>query len=380
MYTRDAWVEVDRKKLTHNYMEVRRAVGDRVKICAVLKAQCYGLGGALVGHVLEELGEKGPDAYAVAVVSEALELREFIPPEKEILVLGYVSEDGYDTVIEHDITLAMYREEALATLDRHAEAMGKKARVHIKVNSGMNRLGFLPTEESADAVARCMQLKNLDVTGIFTHLATADETDKSGARMQMRRFDAFLAMLKARGICLPTVHCGASPTICDLPEFYRDMVRPGLLLTGWYASDEVSRERIKLQPCVKLKARLGNVMPVKAGEGVGYGFTYHLPEDTLVGVLPLGFSDGFTRAFSNNFFVTIRGHRCAVIGNICMDHCMIDLCNVPDPQIGEEIVVYGDGVEGADGAMSAQEVADKRGTVVDEVLTNLAARLPRILV
>ena len=198
--------------------------------------------------------------------------------------------------------------------------------------------------------------------------------------MQMRRFDAFLAMLKARGICLPTVHCGASPTICDLPEFYRDMVRPGLLLTGWYASDEVSRERIKLQPCVKLKARLGNVMPVKAGEGVGYGFTYHLPEDTLVGVLPLGFSDGFTRAFSNNFFVTIRGHRCAVIGNICMDHCMIDLCNVPDPQIGEEIVVYGDGVEGADGAMSAQEVADKRGTVVDEVLTNLAARLPRILV
>ena len=152
--------------------------------------------------------------------------------------------------------------------------MGKKARVHIKVNSGMNRLGFLPTEESADAVARCMQLKNLDVTGIFTHLATADETDKSGARMQMRRFDAFLAMLKARGICMPTVHCGASPTICDLPEFYRDMVRPGLLLTGWYASDEVSRERIKLQPCVKLKARLGNVMPVKAGEGVGYGFTY----------------------------------------------------------------------------------------------------------
>ena len=202
MYIRDAWVEVDRKKLTHNYMEVRRAVGDQVKICAVLKAQCYGLGGALVGHVLEELGEKGPDAYAVAVVSEALELREFIPPEKEILVLGYVSEDGYDTVIEHDITLAMYREEALATLDRHAEAMGKKARVHIKVNSGMNRLGFLPTEESADAVARCMQLKNLDVTGIFTHLATADETDKSGARMQMRRFDAFLAMLKARGIWL----------------------------------------------------------------------------------------------------------------------------------------------------------------------------------
>ena len=377
MYMRDAWIEVDRKKLSHNFMEVRHAVGDKVKICAVLKAQCYGLGGVQVAQVLEELGA---DAYAVAVISEALELRTIVPAEKEILILGYVSENGYSTAIENDITLTMYREEALLALNKLAGEMGKKARVHIKVNSGMNRLGFLPTEDAADVVARCMQLENLDVTGIFTHLATADETDKSGARMQMQRFDAFLDMLKARGVCLPTVHCAASPAICDLPECYRDMVRPGLLLTGWYASDEVSRERIKLQPCVKLKARLGNVMPVKAGEGVGYGFTYHLPQDTLVGVLPIGFSDGFTRAFSNNFFVTIRGHRCAVIGNICMDHCMIDLCNVPDPQIGEEIVVYGDGVDGPDGAMSPQEVAEKRGTIVDEVLTNLAARLPRIFV
>lgn len=381
MYLRDAWVEVDRKKLVHNYMEVRRAVGRRVKVCAVLKAQCYGLGGALVGRVLEGLdADDAPDAYAVAVVSEALELREFVPAEKEILVLGYVSEDGYDTVIENDITLTMYQEGALRTLDAHAAKLGKKARAHIKVNSGMNRLGFLPTEESADAVARCMELPHLAVSGIFTHLATADETDKGGARMQMERFDAFLAMLLRRGVVLPTIHCAASPSICDLPEYYRDMVRPGLLLTGFYASDEVSRERIRLQPCVKLKARLGNIMPVKAGEGVGYGFTYHLPEDTLVGVLPLGFSDGFTRAFSNHFFVTIRGHRCPVIGNICMDHCMIDLRDVPDPKMGEEIVVYGDGENGADGAMSPQEVADKRGTVVDEVLTNLAARLPRILV
>ena len=158
------------------------------------------------------------------------------------------------------------------------------------------------------------------------------------------------------------------------------MVRPGLLFTGYYTSDDVKRDPIHLRPCVKLKARLGNVMPVKAGEGVGYGFTYHLPEDTLVGLLPLGFSDGFTRAFSNDFFVTIRGHRCPVIGNICMDHCMIDLKNVPDPQVGEEIVVYGDGINGTDGAMNIEEVAAKRGTIVDEVLTNLAARLPRIYV
>ena len=373
---RDAWVEIDKSKLSHNFMEVRRAVGDQVKICAVLKAQCYGLDGVQAGMVFDELGA---DSFAVAVISEALELRAVIP-EKEILILGYVSPLGYDSAIENRITLPMYREDALLALNERAGQLGKKALVHIKVNSGMNRLGFMPTEKDADTIARCMNLPNLEVTGIYTHLATADEADKSGAHMQMRRFDSLLDLLRQRGVQLPKVHVAASPTICDMPEYYRDMVRPGLLFTGYYTSDDVKRDPIHLQPCVKLKARLGNVMSVKAGEGVGYGFTYHLPEDTLVGLLPLGFSDGFTRAFSNNFFVTIRGHRCPIIGNICMDHCMIDLKDVPDPQVGEEIVVYGDGTNGPDGAMNIEEVAAKRGTIVDEVLTNLAARLPRIYV
>ncbi len=373
---RDAWVEIDREKLRQNFMEVRRAVGNDVKVCAVLKAQCYGLGGALVAQVIDPLGA---DAYAVAVLSEAIELRAVVP-DKEILVLGYVGEDGYDCAIEHDISLNMYREEALVTLNQHALALGKKARVHIKVNSGMNRLGFLPTEESADAVARCVALPGIDWRGIFTHLAVADEVDTSHVTMQQGRFDAFLDLLRNRGLTLPTVHMAASPAICRFPELYRDMVRAGLLLTGFYTSEDVPRDRVHLQPCVKLKARLGSVMPVKAGEGVCYGFTYRTEKDTVLGVLPLGFSDGFTRAFSNNFFVTIRGHRCPVVGRICMDHCMIDLSNVPDPVIGEEIVVYGDGTDGPDGAMSAEQVADMRQTVVDEVLTNLAARVPRILV
>lgn len=370
---RDAWVEIDKQKLIHNFLEVRRAVGKDVKTCVVLKAQCYGMGAA---RVAELLSGQGADAFAVATVGEALEVREVIP-DKDILVLGYVSSEGYGDAIANDISLAMYREDAIRELDQYAKKAGKKAHIHIKVNSGMNRIGFMPTEESADAVARCMKLENIETLGIFTHLATADDADTSLVRMQVGRFDAFLDMLAARGAKLPPVHIAASPAICSYPELYRDMVRPGLLLTGYYTSDDVSRERVHLQPCVKLKARLGNILPVKAGEGVGYSFTYHLPADTLVGLLPLGFSDGFTRAFSNRFFVTIRGHRCPVIGNICMDHCMIDLAGVPNPQIGEEIVVYGDGVGVGDGAMNIGEVADLRGTIVDEVLTNLAARLPR---
>ena len=163
----------------------------------------------------------------------------------------------------------------------------------------------------------------------------------------------------------------------DMPEYYRDMVRPGVLFTGYYSSDDVSRDRIHLKPCVKLKARLGNIMQVNKGEGVGYGFTDYLERDSVIGLLPIGFSDGFTRGFSHRFYVTIRGHKCPLVGNICMDHSMIDITDLPDPQLGEEIVIYGDGINGADGAMNIAEVADMRGTIVDEVLTNLAARLPR---
>jgi alanine racemase len=372
-FERDAWVEIDKKKLCHNFMEVRQAVGPDVKICAVLKAQCYGMGGKQTAMLFSDLGA---DAFAVAVLGEALELRPVVP-DKEILVLGYLSPAGYDSAIKHHISLTMYQKEALLALNQRAGELGEKASVHIKVNTGMNRLGFPPTPEAAQIVAECMHLPHLHIAGIFTHLANADQRDKSSVDMQVGRFDAFLNQLKALGVTLPTVHISASPAICDLPSLDRDMVRPGLLFTGYYTSEEVRRDRIHLQPCVKLKARLGNILPVKAGEGIGYGFTYRLTKDTDVGLLPLGFSDGLTRAFSNNFFVTIRGYPCPVIGNICMDHCMIDLTAVPDPRIGEEIVVYGDGTDGPDGAMNIQQVADKRGTIVDEVLTNLSSRLPR---
>ena len=193
----------------------------------------------------------------------------------------------------------------------------------------------------------------------------------------MGRLDAFLDMLRARNLTIPTVHVANSPTVCDMPEYYRDMVRPGVLFTGYYSSDEVSRDRIRLKPCVKLKARLGNIMPVKAGEGVGYGFTDYLERDSVIGLLPIGFSDGFTRSFYHRFYVTIRGYRCPLVGNICMDHSMIDITDLPDPVLGEEIVIYGDGTDGPDGAMNIAEVAELRGTIVDEVLTNIAARVPR---
>ena len=386
-YDRDVWVEIDKAKLINNYQEVCRLVGPDVKICAVLKGNAMGMDPCGAAEIYETMEHK-PYMYAVATVGEALELRTVIK-EKDILTLGYTSEDGYDVAIENDITLPMYMEEATRALDKHAAAMGKKAIVHIAVNSGMNRIGFTANEENADLVAELMQLPNLDIRGIFTHIATADEPDKSRAMKQKAAFEAFLDMLKARGVELPIVHAAASPSVVEIPSVYYDMVRPGVILTGNVdVNPEHDYKHVQLQNCWKLKARLGHVLPIHAGDGVSYNFTFIADHDMTVGLLPMGHADGLVKSFANNFYVTIRGYKCPVIGTICMDHCVIDISAVPDPKVGEEIVVYGDGSwtgkdgdNTGDGAMSVHEVADKRGTIVDEVMcTTNTKRVPRRIV
>ena len=393
-YDRDVWVEIDKAKLINNYSEIRRLadkVDENIKVCTVLKGNAEGMGALNVAKVLEEQ-PRPPYMYAVATVGEALELRTFIK-EKDILTLGYCSEDGYDTAIENDITLPMYMGDAMRKLDEHAAKMGKKALVHIAVNSGMNRIGFAVNEETADMVAELWKLPNLDIRGIFTHIATADEPDKSRARKQKDTFEKFLEMLTARGVTLPIVHAANSPSTFEFPEVYYDMIRPGVSLTGnCDINPEYNWGDAHLMNCYKLKAKLGNVLDIHPGDGVSYNFTFIADRDMTIGLLPLGHADGFTKMFENgNFFVTIRGHRCPLIGTMCMDHCLIDLTNVPDPQVGEEIVIYGDGsttgpYDGGDGtgdgAMSVSEVAEKRGASnVDEVMCNInSKRVPRRMV
>jgi alanine racemase len=370
---RDAWVEIDTNKLAANFTAVKNAVGGNVKICAVLKAGCYGMSGPEVSKIFHKLGAH---MFATAVLSEALEIRR-AAGACDILILGYLSPRFFKLAVDNDISLSAYNPELVEILGETACGAGKRARIHIKVNTGMNRLGFLPTEENADIVKKISSLPGITIGGVFTHFARADEADKTTTHEQARRFESFVAMLNSRGVACGLVHAANSPSLCDLPEYDYDMVRPGLIFTGIYASDEVSRDRVKVTPCVRLLARLGSVALLPAGEGIGYGHTYRLEKETLVGILPVGFSDGFTRSFSNNFHVIVRGRKCNVIGNICMDHCVIDLSEVPDATVGDEIIVYGDG---SDGALSIVEAAEKRGTVPDEVLTNLSSRLPRVFV
>lgn len=371
---RPAWVEVNREKAIHNLLEVRRAVGSDKKICAVVKADSYGMGSLELSRMYLE---NGVDMLAVAVIGEAMELREEIK-EKDILVLGFTSEEYYQDAIENDISLTIYNYDHALRLNQAAEKLNKRAKIHIKVETGMNRLGFLPTEENADKVAQISKLKNITIEGAYSHHAKADERDKTTAHMQADRFIKFMAMVEERNVKIPIKHIANSATIIEMPEYYFDMVRPGIILAGFYPSDEVDTEKYKFKICVTLKAKLANVKTIDAGEGVGYGHLYQADKAVVVGTIPLGYADGYSRLLSNKGYVMVKGVKCPILGKVCMDQFMVDLSNVEDPQIGDLVIVYGDGT---DGGMTAEDVANMRGTISYEVLTNLAVRrLPKIYV
>lgn len=368
---RPAWVEINREKAIHNFLEIRRAVGPNVKICAVVKADSYGMGAIELSKMYLE---NGVDMFAVAVISEAFELREEIK-EKDILVLGYTPEEFFDDALNNNITLTIYNFELAEKLNAVAKSMNKKAKVHIKVETGMNRLGFLPTEENADKVAQIAKLENIFIEGAFSHQAKADELDKTTAHRQAKKFIDFMSMLEKRDVNIPIKHIANSATIIDLPEYYFNMVRPGIILSGFYPSDEVKMDFLKFQICVTLKARIANVKTIEVGEGVGYGHLYKAENPVVVGTIPLGYADGYSRLLSNKGYIVVKGVKCPIIGKVCMDQFMVDLSNVENPQIGDEAIVYGDGT---DGAMTAEDVANMRGTISYEVLTNLGKRLPRL--
>jgi len=371
---RPAWVEINREKAIHNLLEVRRAVGPHRKICAVVKADSYGMGSLELSKLYVE---NGVDMLAVAVIGEALELRKEIK-NTDILVLGYTTEEFYSDAVEKDITLTIYNYDHAVKLDEVARKLNKQAKIHIKVETGMNRLGFLPTEENADLVAKIYSLKNIKIEGAYSHLAKADEKDKTTAHMQAGRFIKFMEFLEKRNVEIPVKHIANSAAIIDLPEYYFDMVRPGIILTGFYPSDEVNTEEFNFKICVTLKAKIANVKTIEAGEGVGYGHLFKADKPVVVGTVPLGYADGYSRLLSNKGYVVVKGVKCPILGKVCMDQFMIDLTEVDSPKIGDEVIVYGDGT---DGAMTAEDVAKIRGTISYEVLTNLAVRrLPKIYV
>jgi alanine racemase len=366
---RPAWAEVELEALAHNIREVRRLIHKDSMILAVVKADAYGHGAVKSSKILLE---NGADMFGVARLNEALELRN-AGIDAPILNLGYTPENQYENLIRRDITATIYTLNQALSLDKTATKIGSKAVIHIKIDSGMNRIGFQPNNDTIRAITRISSLPNIELEGIFTHFAVSDIVDKTYTHKQFELFMWVLDELKARGVEPHIRHVSNSAAIIDLPEYSLDMVRPGIMLYGYEPSEEVDLSRVSLKPAMALKASISNVKVVSEGIGISYGLTYKTKRPSIIGTIPIGYADGYRRALSNRGWVDFHGEVAPIVGRVCMDQCMIDLTDVDGAEIGEEVTLFGGGC-----APSVEEMARMLDTIPDEVISAIARRVPRV--
>ncbi len=363
------WAEVDLDALAHNVREVKRLTAKGSMILAAVKADAYGHGSVASSKVFLE---NGADRLGVARLSEAIELRN-AGIEAPILNLGYTPEYQYETLIMRNIAATIYTLNQAQALDETAARLTTKAVIHVKIDTGMNRLGFQPNDETLRAIVKISTLPNVELEGIFTHFAISDITDKKYTRQQFELFKWVIDELKERGVEPPIKHVSNSAAIIDLPEYALDMVRPGIMLYGYEPGAEVDLSRVCLKPAMALKARLSNVKVVPEGVGISYGLTYTTKRLSIIGTLPIGYADGYRRGLSNRGWVDYRGEKAPIVGRICMDQCMIDLTDIGEGKIGDVVTLFGGGC-----APSVEEMARMLDTIPHEVTCAIARRVPRV--
>ena len=369
------WAEIDLSAIAYNVSELRRISSSAARFMAVVKANGYGHGAEAVARTALK---NGADCLALARIDEAVALRT-ADIDAPMLVFGYTPPERAEDLLEHDLTQTVFSPEAARDLSDAAGALGRSVRVHLKVDTGMGRVGLLAVggEDAFREAEDIIGLPGLDVEGIYTHFATADSADKKLARKQLSRFMAFTGALKKRGLAIPIRHAANSAAVIDMPESHLEMVRPGISLYGLYPSDEVKKKRIALRPAMTLKARIVQLKEVPEGYTISYGATYTAPAPTRIATIPVGYADGFNRLLSNQWSMLVRGVRAPIVGRVCMDSTMIDVSNVPDVQAGDEVAVFGGDAEDA---VTVDEVAEMLGTINYEVVSTVMARAPRVYV
>ena len=368
---RPTWAEVDLSCLANNLKSFRRLLPPRVRIMAVIKADGYGHGAYEVSRVALQ---EGASMLGVASLEEGLELRKK-GIKSPILILGYTDPRQNRLLLEYDLTPAISHWEAALSLSQQAVAAGKKVPVHVKLDTGMSRLGLREPAGIISLLEKLSALPGIRLEGLFTHFATADEMEKDFMEEQLEKFKAVIREGEKKGIHIPLKHAANSAAAINFPESHLDMVRIGIGMYGYYPSDEVSREKIKLCPVLSLKSRIVLLKKIPSGTPVSYGRTFTAATETLVAVVPLGYGDGYSRRLSNNGVMLVRGRKVPVIGRVCMDLTMLDVGAVPDVQEGDEVVVYGK--QGSQ-EIWVDQVARQLGTISYELLCNINSRIPRI--
>jgi len=367
---RPVWAEIDLDALANNVREIRRLTSARAQVMAIVKANAYGHGAVEVSRVA--LGS-GAGWLGVAMLQEALELRQQ-GIGAPILILGYTPDEDVEDVVANQISQTVFTREAALALAAAAHKLGLKARVHVKIETGMGRIGFPPTAETVDLIAHLSRLSDLEVEGIYTHFATSD-ADQDYTEQQFMKLQQVIKRLAAEGVFIRWQHCANSPSVIDLPYTHLDLVRPGIILYGLYPSAAVRHNLISLRPVLSLKARVSFVKDVAAGSSIGYGRTYRAESKTRIATIPIGYADGYARLLSNKADVLIRGRRAPVAGRVCMDQVMVDVGRIPGVETGDEAVLIG--CQGSE-EITADEMAAHIGTISYEVFTRISERVPRL--
>jgi alanine racemase len=364
---RHTFAEVNLAHLQNNFLNIRKKVKS-AKVMAVIKADGYGHGAYECAKSLTELGEKKPDYMALALLEEAIDLRK-AGIKLPALCFAPFSKEDIDNYVKYDINTTIFADEHLKVI---SAAKDKKIKAHIKIDTGMSRLG-IRFNEAYEFINRAAQIKNLSINGIYTHFATSDEKDKTFAIEQLRRFKDIIDALKRSGINYGLAHCANSGAILDMPDSYMDMVRPGIILYGYYPSKETS-ESIRLNPVMTICSELDTVKEFTRGDSVSYGRKHYIRRKEMIASVAFGYADGYLRGLSNNACGIIRGQLYRQVGSICMDRSMFDVTE-GSFEAGERIILLG---SSKNVKFDAGNWADILNTIPYEILCGISKRVPRI--
>lgn len=369
---RPVWAEIDLDKIEYNIKNIKKLAGDK-EVIGVIKADAYGHGAIDIAPLLLR---NGVSRLAVATLTEGMELRRN-GIKAPLIILGYTPTEFGEDLIKYDIEQTVYTLRDAEEFSKNAIELGGKIKLHIALDTGMGRIGFLPKDDSIEDVVKISKLPGVEIVGLFTHFSSADEENKDYTFKQYSILEDFCIKLKDKGINIPFKHAANSATIMDLPDMYLDGVRAGIVLYGYYPSNEVKKENLSIKPALTLKAKVAHIKTLGKGSFISYGRTYEVTSDIVVATIPIGYADGYLRELSNKGKVIVNGKVAPVVGRVCMDQIMIDVTNVGNVQVDDEVILLGeeDGVR-----YNADDIAEAVGTINYEIICMIKGRVPRVYV
>lgn len=367
-----AWAEIDLDAIAHNVCEITKLIGHNVEMMGVVKADAYGHG---VREVVRTLLDNGVTQLAVSMLDEAIQIRNMginVP----ILILSYTDPSRAEEIVANDVMQTVFSTDLAMAISNAAVKLGKTAKVHVKIDTGMTRIGFRPGHDAVNSIKEISSMPGISVEGMFTHFASADESEREYTNMQFERYMSVCNELLKEGIDIPVKHVCNSGGIMQYPEMYLNMVRPGIILYGLYPSSEVDRSKLKLKPAMTLKANVILVKDVEPNTCISYGRTFRTSRKSRIATIPIGYADGYTRILSNKGKVLINGEFAPIVGRICMDQCMVDVTDLNrEVHVGDEVVLFG--CQGNE-SISVDEVASQIGTINYETICVIGKRIPRV--